>query len=83
VTKPVTLAVSKSSCEPAAPPRAARCTASTELTVKRFDFGMKGWSGTVSDDVKIAVELVAVIGGDEKAKVNSLAAKEPKKPDSP
>jgi hypothetical protein len=44
---------------------------------------MKSWSGTVSDDVKIAVELVAVVAGDEKAKANSLATKEPKKPDSP
>jgi polyisoprenoid-binding protein YceI len=66
VTKPVTLTVMKSGCEPAANARPARCTASTELTVKRFEFGMKGWSGTVSDDVKIAVELVATIAGEEK-----------------
>jgi polyisoprenoid-binding protein YceI len=66
VTKPVTLRVMKSGCEPASSTKAARCTASTELTVKRFEFGMKGWSGTVSDDVKIAVELVATIAGEEK-----------------
>jgi polyisoprenoid-binding protein YceI len=66
VTKPVTLTVMKSGCEPASSAKAARCTASTELTVKRFEFGMKGWSGTVSDDVKIAVELVATIAGEEK-----------------
>jgi polyisoprenoid-binding protein YceI len=66
VTKPVTLTVMKSGCEPASSTKAARCTASTELTVKRFEFGMKGWSGTVSDDVKIAVELVATIAGEEK-----------------
>ena len=67
VTKPVTLTVMKSGCEPASSTKAARCTASTELTVKRFEFGMKGWSGTVSDDVKIAVDLVAVAIGEEKA----------------
>jgi polyisoprenoid-binding protein YceI len=83
VTKPVTLTVSKSSCEPAVPPRGARCTASTEVTVKRFEFGMKGWSGTVSDDVKIAVELVAVAAGDEKAKANSPPAKDAKKSELP
>ncbi len=63
VTKPVTLHVLKSACEPAAPPRAARCTASTELTVKRFEFGMNAWSATVGDEVTIAVELVAVAAG--------------------
>jgi polyisoprenoid-binding protein YceI len=67
VTKPVTLTVMKSGCEPASSTKAARCTASTELTVKRFEFGMKGWSGTVSDDVKSAVDLVAVAVGEEKA----------------
>ncbi|MFM7462446.1 MAG: YceI family protein [Burkholderiales bacterium] len=66
VTKPVTLTVMKSGCEPASSSKAARCTASTELTVKRFEFGMKGWSGTVSDEVMIAVELVATILGEEK-----------------
>lgn len=66
VTKPVTLAVMKSACEPAINSKAARCTASTELAVKRFEFGMKGWSGTVSDEVKIAVELVTTIAGEEK-----------------
>jgi hypothetical protein len=56
----------KSGCEPASSSKAARCTASTELTVKRFEFGIKGWSGTVSDEVMIAVELVATILGEEK-----------------
>jgi len=60
VSRPVILKVSKSGCEVANPARAARCTASAELTLKRFDFGMKSWFGTVSDDVTIAVELVAV-----------------------
>jgi polyisoprenoid-binding protein YceI len=66
VTKPATLTVMKSGCEPASSAKAARCMASTELTVKRFEFGMKGWSGTVSDEVKIAVELVATIASEEK-----------------
>jgi polyisoprenoid-binding protein YceI len=66
VSKPVTLTVMKSGCEPASSSKAARCTASTELTVKRFEFGIKGWSGTVSDEVMIAVELVATILGEEK-----------------
>jgi len=61
ITKPVTLAVMKSGCEPATATRPARCTASTELAVKRFEFGIKGWAGTVSDEVKIAVDLVAVV----------------------
>ena len=60
VSKPVTLKVLKSGCEPASATRVARCTASTELTVKRFEFGMKDWSGIVSDNVIIAVELVAL-----------------------
>lgn len=69
VSKPASLKVSKSGCEAAVSTRPARCTASTELTVKRFDFGMKSWSGTVSDDVTIAVELVAILlSGEERPK---------------
>jgi polyisoprenoid-binding protein YceI len=60
ITKPVTLEVLKSGCEPASNTRAARCTATIELIIKRFEFGMKGWAGTVSDEVKIGVELVAL-----------------------
>ncbi len=60
VTKPATLIVNKSGCEPAAAKRAARCTASTEWVLNRFEFGMNGWKTMVSDEVKIAVELVAV-----------------------
>jgi polyisoprenoid-binding protein YceI len=60
VTKPVTLRVNKSGCEPATTERPARCTASTFLNVKRFEFGMRGWEKTVSDEVRIAVEFVAV-----------------------
>jgi polyisoprenoid-binding protein YceI len=61
VTKPVTFTVSKSLCEPAMAMRPARCTATTELVLKRFDFGIDGWARSVSDDVKIAVELVAIV----------------------
>ncbi len=80
VTKPVTLTVMKSGCEPATSTRPPRCTASTEVTVKRFEFGMKGWSGTVSDDVKIGVDLVAVVNADDKSKP-APPPKEPKKAD--
>ena len=77
VSKPTTLTVFKSGCEAALLPRAARCTASTELTVKRFDFGMKSWPGTVSDDVTIAVELVAVgSAGEERPKPAVAAPKD-------
>ena len=77
VSKPTTLKVSKSGCEAALPPRTARCTASTELTVKRIDFGMKSWPGSVSDDVTIAVELVAVLPpGEERSKPAVAAPKD-------
>jgi polyisoprenoid-binding protein YceI len=59
VTKPATLNVKKSRCEPAAMLIPARCTASVEWIVKRFEFGINGWANTVSDEVKIAVDLVA------------------------
>jgi polyisoprenoid-binding protein YceI len=73
VQKPVTLTVLQSSCSAAAPPRTARCTAHTELVIKRSEFGMTGWSGSVSDEVKIAVQLVAVQGVEG-------ASVEPKRP---
>ena len=76
-TKPVTLTVMKSACEAVSNAKSARCTASTEVTVKRFDFGMKGWSGTVSDDVKIAVELVASIVSDEKVAPSTMQTTAP------
>ena len=59
VTKPATLVVLKSGCEPATAERSARCTAQTEWIVKRFEFGMNGWASTVSDEVTIRVNLVA------------------------
>jgi len=60
LTKPATLNVIKSKCEPASATQSARCTATTEWIVKRFEFGMSGWANTVSDEVKISVDLVAV-----------------------
>jgi polyisoprenoid-binding protein YceI len=59
VTKPATLVVLKSGCEPATTERQARCTAQTEWIVKRFEYGMNGWAHTVSDEVIIRVNLVA------------------------
>lgn len=60
VTKPVTLTVEKSGCTPATNGTRARCTAEAFVRVKRADFGMKAWSKSVGNEVKIIVELVAV-----------------------
>ena len=60
ITRPATLNVIKSQCDAATATQAARCTATTEWFVKRFEFGMNGWANTVSDEVKISVDLVAV-----------------------
>lgn len=60
VTRTVSLVVRESGCVAAAPPQPARCTASAEVVVKRAEFGMTNWAATVSDTVKIGVELVAV-----------------------
>lgn len=73
VTRPVTLVVHKSGCEVATPQRHARCTASADVVVKRAEFGMSGWAATVSDDVRIAVELVAVAESSGKAPANVSA----------
>lgn len=59
VTKPVQLTVRKSGCTAANATNRARCTADAYLNVKRSDFGMKAWSASVGDEVKIIVELVA------------------------
>lgn len=59
VVKPVTLIVQKSGCTQASAGKLARCTADAFLNIKRSDFGMKTWSSSVSDEVKIIVELVA------------------------
>ena len=59
VSKPVTLAVSKSACTPAEAQTRARCSAEALVNVKRADFGMKGWAASVSNDVKLIIELVA------------------------
>lgn len=60
VTKPVTLTVEKSGCTPAGNGKRARCVADAFVRVKRAEFGMKAWSKSVGNDVKIIVELVAV-----------------------
>jgi polyisoprenoid-binding protein YceI len=62
-TKPTTLNVIKSHCDAATTTHPARCTATTEWIVKRFEYGMNGWANTVSDEVKISVDLVAVAAG--------------------
>jgi len=61
LTRPVTLTVQKSGCTPAGVVKRARCTADAFLNVRRSDFGMKAWSASVSDEVKIIVELVAYL----------------------
>ncbi len=62
VSKPATLGIQKSRCIPAGatPDAKARCEATAELRVKRSEFGVNGWSTTVSDNVYINVEFVAV-----------------------
>lgn len=60
MTKPTTLNVKTSRCDAATQTAPARCTASVEWIVKRFEFGINGWANTVSDEVKISVELVAI-----------------------
>jgi polyisoprenoid-binding protein YceI len=59
VTKPVTLTVEKSGCTSATAQKRARCTAEAFVNVKRADFGMKAWAASVSNDVKLTIELVA------------------------
>lgn len=58
-TKPVTLTVEKSGCTPADSRKRARCSAEAFVNIKRADFGMKAWAASVSNDVKLIVELVA------------------------
>lgn len=90
ISKPVTLRVLKSQCNPATEATLARCTASTEWILKRFEFGMNGWARTVSDEVKIAVELVAYArqgvdkstaknGANNDGKIHTNAASAPEK----
>ena len=59
VTKPVTLTVTKSGCTPSDTQKRARCSAEAFVNVNRADFGMKAWAATVSNDVKLSIELVA------------------------
>mgnify|MGYP000078272258 CR=1 FL=1 len=59
VSRPVTLVVNDSKCEPANERAAAYCRADATLTVKRSAFGMKAWSHTVGDEVVIQIVLMA------------------------
>lgn len=59
VVQPVTLTVEKSGCTPASAYKRARCSAEAFVNIKRADFGMKGWAASVSNDVKLTIELVA------------------------
>jgi polyisoprenoid-binding protein YceI len=59
VSKPVTLTVEKSGCTPVETQKRARCSAEAFVNVKRADFGMKAWAASVSNDVKLTIELVA------------------------
>lgn len=64
VSKPVTLTVEKSGCTSATTQKRARCLAEAFVNVKRADFGMKGWAASVSNDVKLIIELVAYQASD-------------------
>lgn len=59
VVKPVVLTIEKSGCKPVGPNGRTRCVAAAFVNVKRTDFGMKAWSASVSNDVKLIIELVA------------------------
>ena len=59
VAKPVVLTIEKSGCKPAGPNGRMRCVAEAFVNVKRTDFGMKAWAASVSNDVKLIIELVA------------------------
>lgn len=76
-TRPVKLVVYKSGCVPASASKRARCTADAVLNIKRSEFGMKAWSASVSDDVKIIIELVAYAA----LAVNATDSKDEKKQD--
>ena len=57
VSKPVSLTVEKSGCTEADAKRRARCSAEAFVNVKRADFGMKAWATSVSNDVKLIIEI--------------------------
>ncbi len=69
-SKPATLSISKSRCYVAkdaakaeTAEARARCEASAQLAIKRSQFHVSGWSATVSDNVYINIEFVAVADG--------------------
>lgn len=57
---PVTLALQGVRCESANPAMLRRCTGDAEVTVKRSQFGMTGWSRSVGEDVTIRIRLAAI-----------------------
>ncbi len=59
VAKPVVLTVEKSGCKPVVTNGRMRCDAEAFVRIKRADFGMKAWAASVSNDVKLIIELVA------------------------
>jgi polyisoprenoid-binding protein YceI len=67
VSRPVTLLVEKSGCTSASADAPARCTADAFVNVMRSEFGMRGWSVSVSDEVKISISLVAVAASGARA----------------
>ncbi len=78
VAKPVMLTVEKSACTPVSANKRARCTAEAFVNVKRADFGMKAWAASVSNDVKLIIELVAYSGSAGYANSATDAGLEPK-----
>jgi polyisoprenoid-binding protein YceI len=82
VRKNVTLTIEKSGCSPASAGKRARCTADAFVKIQRADFGMKAWSASVSNDVKIIVELVAHATPDTNETLPE-AKPDVKKPDDP
>jgi len=59
LSQPVTLAVTDSHCEASTTREAAHCHADGEMVIRRSDFGMNGWSHSLSDHVRIRVAIVA------------------------
>ncbi len=78
VAKPVVLTVEKSGCKPVGPHGRIRCAAEAFVTVKRADFGMKAWAASVSNDVKLMIELVAYSATNSLSNSATDAGLEPK-----
>lgn len=72
-TRPVMLLVEKSGCTPATAKDRARCVADASVVIKRSEFGMKAWSASIGDEVKIIVEMVAVAPAHEAQIIGSAS----------